>query len=115
MVEHRLVQAYLQVLRDNTLKSYEASGFRMAPPIYEARSGLKYTKIMAIHGAMSNFQESIHSFVDADGNVYKAATWRAPAKGVRYRLEQDMEILKERVDPYGSYLYKGADRPLGVL
>ena len=108
MVEHRLVPAYLQVLRDNTLKSYEASGFRMAPPIYEARTGLKYTKIMAIHGAMSNFQESIHSFVDEEGNVYKAASWRAPAKGVRYSLEQDMEILKERVDPYGGYLYKGA-------
>ena len=107
MVEHRLVQAYLQVLRDNTLKSYEAAGFsHLTPPIYEARPGVKYTKIMAIHGAMSNFQESVHSFVDAAGNVYKAASWRAPAAGVRYRLEQDMEILKKRVDPYGSYLYK---------
>ena len=109
MIEHRLVPEYLQVLRDNTLKSYEASGFsRLTPPVYEARPGVKYTKIVATHGAMSNFQQTVHSFVDAEGNVYKAASWRAPAAGVRYRLEQDMEILKERVDPYGSYLYKGA-------
>ena len=107
MVEHRLVQAYLQVLRDNTLKSYEASGFTQTPPTYDAQPGLKYTKIVVTHGAMSNFQESIHSFVDEEGNVYKAASWRAPAKGVRYSLEQDMEILKVRVDPYGSYLYRG--------
>ena len=106
MIEHRLVQAYLQVLRDNTLESYQASGLTLAPPIYEARPGVKYTKIVATHGAMSNFQQSVHSFVDAAGNVYKAASWRAPAAGVRYRLEQDMEILKKRVDPYGSYLYK---------
>jgi hypothetical protein len=97
------------VLRDNTLKSYEASGFsRLTPPIYEARAGKKYTKIVVRHSAMSNFQESVHSFVDAAGNVYKAAGWRAPAQGVRYRLEQDMELLKVCVDPYGSYLYKGA-------
>jgi hypothetical protein len=106
MVEHRLVAEYLQVLHENTEASYQKSGFSQERPIYEARSGSKYTKIVVRR--TGHFQESVHSFVDANGNVYKAAGWRAPAKGVRYRLEQDMELLKHIVDPYGSYLYKGA-------
>jgi hypothetical protein len=108
MVEHELVAEYLQVLHDNTEASYQKSGFSQERPTYDARSGSKYTKIVVRHGAGRNFQESVHSFVDANGNVYKAAGWRAPAAGVRYRLAQDMELLKHIVDPYGSYLYKGA-------
>ena len=109
MVEHRLVQEYLQVLRDNTLKNYQAYGCTQTPPTYDAQPGSKYTKIVVRHGAaMTGYQRGVHSFVDAEGNVYKAASWRAPAKGVRFRLEHDMVLLKRCADPSGSYLYKGA-------
>lgn len=53
-------------------------------------------------------QVSVHSFVDKmTGEVYKAAGWAAPAKGVRYNLADDAsrEAMFERVDPFGSYLY----------
>jgi hypothetical protein len=42
------------------------------------------------------------------GEVYKSASWKAPAKGVRY----DLRIIKQREDILancdwaGSYLYK---------
>jgi len=29
-------------------------------------------------------QRSVHAFVDAEGNVYKAAGWTGPAAGIRY-------------------------------
>ena len=35
------------------------------------------------------------------GNVYKAAGWQAPAKGVRYYIDSD-DI---NFDSYGSFLY----------
>ena len=37
--------------------------------------GRKYVKIAQKLGS----QRSVHSFVDADGKIWKAATWKAPA------------------------------------
>ena len=47
---------------------------------------------------------SVHAFVDEDGNVYKPAGWKAPAKGIRARLE-DIVSGKQKVDWSGGYLY----------
>jgi hypothetical protein len=42
------------------------------------------------------------------GEVYKSATWKAPAKGVRYdlRIIGQREALLENADWAGSYLYR---------
>jgi hypothetical protein len=68
--------------------------------------GKKYAKIIHIS---SGGQRSAHAFVDMNnGDVYKSATWNAPAKGVRYNLmdEQSCEQMYKRADWSGSYLYK---------
>jgi len=68
-------------------------------------SGHKYHKIfMCINGK----RDSIHAFIDKKtGNVYKPASIKAPAKGVRYdlRLINDREWLFANADWSGSYLY----------
>ena len=68
-------------------------------------SGRKYHKIfMCINGK----RDSIHAFIDKKtGEVYKPASIKAPAKGVRYdlRLIKDREWLLENADWSGSYLY----------
>jgi hypothetical protein len=51
---------------------------------------------------------SVHAFVDRKtGSVYKAASWRGPAKGVRYdlRIIEQREWLLENADWSGQYLY----------
>ena len=64
--------------------------------------GRKYLKVVMV----SN-QRSVHAFVDKKtGDLYKAASWRAPAKGVRYNLINDMNILRKNADWAGSYLYR---------
>lgn len=68
-------------------------------------SGRKYHKIIMEDGA----NRSVHAFVDKkSGDVYKAASWKAPAKGVRYNLvsKDNYEMLKARCDWSGGYLYK---------
>ena len=66
--------------------------------------GRKYLKIvMDARGS-----KSVHAFVDKKtGEVYKAASFKSPAKGVRYdlRLIKDREWLLENADWAGSYLY----------
>jgi len=49
---------------------------------------------------------SAHAFVDiATGDLLKAASWKAPAKGARGNLVTDMDEVKERFTWAGGYLY----------
>lgn len=67
-------------------------------------SGRKYHKIVMVTN-----QRSSHAFVDKKtGEVYKPASWKAPAKGVRFNLNiiNEREWLFENADWSGSYLYK---------
>ena len=70
---------------------------------FEIEEGRKYYKIVMV----SN-QRSVHAFVDKKtGDVYKPASWKSPAKYVRYNLlDSDScdECLK-RADWAGGYLY----------
>jgi len=72
---------------------------------YVIESGNKYHKIILVDGGGSR---SVHCFVDKKtGEVYKSASWKSPAKGVRYdlRLIKDREWLLENADWSGGYLY----------
>lgn len=67
-------------------------------------SGRKYHKIIMI----ANGSRSVHSFVDRKtGELYKSASWKAPAKGVRYdlRIIEQREWLLQNADWSGQYLY----------
>jgi len=66
--------------------------------------GRKYYKIVEIN--KDGEPTSAHSFVDFEGNLYKVANWNTPAKGIRYNLNTDMELLEKVADFYTSYLYK---------
>lgn len=68
-------------------------------------SGTKYHKIfMCINGRRG----SIHAFIDKKtGEVYKPASIKSPAKGVRFdlRLIEQREWLFQNATWHGSYLY----------
>lgn len=69
-------------------------------------TGRKYHKIVMVDSSGSR---SAHAFVDKKtGEVYKTASWKAPAKGVRFdlRLIEQREWLLENATWCGSYLYK---------
>jgi hypothetical protein len=75
------------------------------PIDYEIETGSKYHKIVFVDGGASR---SVHCFVDKKtGEVYKSATWRTPAKGVRYdmRLIEQREQILATCDWSGGYLY----------
>lgn len=67
-------------------------------------TGRKYHKIiMSVNGS-----RSVHAFIDKKtGQVYKSASFKAPAKGVRYdlRIIEQREWLFKNADWAGSYLY----------
>ena len=70
-------------------------------------TGRKYHKIIMVTESDSR---SVHGFVDKKtGEVYKAASFKAPAKnGVRFdlRIIEQREWVLENCDWAGGYLYK---------
>ena len=75
------------------------------PIDYVIESGKKYHKVIMIDGGSSR---SVHAFVDKNtGEVYKSASWKSPAKGVRFdlRVVNQREWLFAHADWSGGYLY----------
>ena len=78
---------------------------------YIIESGRKYHKIIMVIDNGPNRMgpsRSVHAFVDKKtGQVYKSASWKSPAKGVRYdlRIIEQREWLLKNADWAGSYLY----------
>ena len=72
-------------------------------------SGRKYHKIWMEDTSNSR---SVHAFVDMKtGEVYKPASVKAPAKGVRFNLLiiKEREFVLENCDWAGGYLYRNAN------
>ena len=98
------IRKYCLMLCDALLMDIERqhpnSGYK-----FYIESGRKYHKIIMETEAGSR---SVHAFVDKKtGNVYKAASFKAPAKIVRYNLLEiaSREQRFERADWAGGYLY----------
>ena len=98
------VRKYTLMLCDALLMDFNRRGHTLEYKFY-IESGRKYHKIIMETEAGSR---SVHAFVDKKtGDVYKAASFKAPAKGVRFNLLSitSREKCFERADWAGSYLY----------
>ena len=69
--------------------------------------GRKYIKVnqFRVHADGSFSNDGVFMFIDKEsGACYKPASFKAPAKGIRFFLESLVDN-PEIVDPYGSFLY----------
>jgi len=74
----------------------------LTPPTIIVKFGRKYAKIIKEQkGSRERGQRSVYGFVDAHtGDLYKAASWRAPAKHVRGSIFADDGGMSS-CTPYG--------------
>ncbi|AGH31716.1 hypothetical protein SWZG_00210 [Synechococcus phage S-SKS1] len=92
-------------LQQSHQRQYPNSGRNYS---YALISGRKYHKVMQ---CVDGQTESVHAFIDKKtGEVYKAASIKAPAKGVRFNLLiiEEREFVLENCDWAGGYLYRNA-------
>ena len=98
-------------LEDNFKSRNKGKVGGYAAPVYKfvIESGRKYHKIvMEVPNDNRPPSRSVHAFVDrTTGDVYKPASFKAPAKHVRFNLciMSDREWLLENADWAGGYLY----------
>jgi hypothetical protein len=82
---------------------HDKAGFSCVPCEFVIEEGRKYYKIIKV----GEHQRSVHAFVyKKSGDLYKAHSWAAPAKGIRYNLMNDLENVLTKCDWAGSYLYR---------
>ena len=100
------VRKYTLMLCDALLDNFKSKNNRKTDGYkFYIESGRKYHKIIMETGDNSR---SVHAFVDKKtGEVYKPASFKAPAKIVRFNLLliKDREWLLENADWAGGYLY----------
>ena len=99
------IRKYCLMLCDALLMDIERqhpnSGYK-----FFIEEGRKYHKIVQTDTSGGG---AVHAFVDKKtGEVYKPASWRGPAKDVRFdlRLIEQREWVLENCDWAGGYLYK---------
>lgn len=88
----------------NIHTDYMACEFpNMAPDEITSKIGKRYAKIIRTH--VANNGRSVHCFVDiTNGDVLKAASWKAPAKHARGNIFDEHDGLKN-MNEYGpAYL-----------
>ena len=99
------VRKYCLMLCDALEQDFKSRYPNSDPYKFSIQSGRKYHKIVQTD---SGEGAAVHAFVDKKtGEVYKSASWRGPAKHVRFdlRLIKDREWLLENADWAGGYLY----------
>ena len=100
---------YCRSLEQNYQQSYPNSS---SDKTFKMKLGKKYWKIVQsdIDANGKEWSGGVHAFVDKNtGEVYKPASWKSPAKHVRY----DLSIISHRqklhdpkyTDWAGGYLY----------
>ena len=73
---------------------------------FDIESGRKYHKIIM---ETADGNRSVHAFVDkVTGDLYKSASFKSPAKGVRFNLlnVEQREFVLENCNWAGEYLYR---------
>jgi len=100
------IDGLIDKLIENYTKQYQGNDL-----VFEVVRGTKYYKLIQRsirRNSLGSDGGSVHAFVHRQsGAVYKPASWKAPAKHVRYNLLDDVsyETCLHNADWHGSYLY----------
>ena len=99
------VERYCEMLCEALTQDFTSRHPNSSPYKFYIESGRKYHKIVMETESQSR---SVHAFIDKRfGHVYKPASFKAPAKHIRYNLlvDKSREECFARCDWAGGYLY----------
>jgi len=101
-VETRM-RGFVEKVQEETRKHYTEKYAILPIPVISVKTGSKFYAVWSYNGT----QNSIYCFVDkSNGDIYKAATWRAPAKHVRGSIFDKNFSWDKGVTLYGGAYLK---------
>ena len=86
------IDNYIKELTEAHDKMYAEQYENLTPPKFEYTIGKKYIRI--IRACTYSTSRSVHCFLDFDGNIYKSASWKTPAKGIRGNVHNEKKPLQ---------------------
>lgn len=103
-----------RALLDKWIDDLNANGAKYHQTFSYTEGG-KYIRVSYTFGG--RYDTAVFAFVDADGNIYKPAGWKTPAKGVRARIDQnppmdekDLYSARYRAAVYGESVKEDEQR-----
>ena len=101
-----MIQHYAEVLCEALAQDFRSrNNGTLDGYTFTIESARKYHKVIMTTGCGSR---SIHAFIDRkDGSVYKPASWKAPAKHVRFNVldQASRDLMLSKASWCGGYLY----------
>ena len=101
-----IIRAFVIALNNKSQLGHMGMGY--GNKVYSVNNGRKYAKVVCTDTYNGRESRSVFCFIDRNtGDVYKPATWKAPAKGVRYTIDTltSARELAEVSDGHGRFLY----------
>ena len=97
MITQRNIYDFTARCQTMTDTHYAKTHDRVAPPTFTVDFGRKFARIVR-----NDAGQSVHCFVDmTNGDVRKAAGWKAPAKHARGNINDDSQGM-DAMTPYGA-------------
>ena len=85
----KTAEDYVKEIKEASDAEWKRNGYTLAPPEFSIMRGSKYIRIVRTTFG----SKSVHCFLDADGNIYKSASWKTPAKGIRGNINNEKKPL----------------------
>ena len=99
------IENYVKELETKNNERLHAQGNDIVRYVFGVEYGKKYARIWHADRTQDGSEpkyKSVFCFVDENGNIYKPAGWKAPAKGIRATLENPIYFMHEL---YKTYRY----------
>jgi len=85
------IETYVAAIQEAKQKDFDRLNYTLPVPTYKVVTGKRFHKVTESSPYGGN---SVHCFVEiATGNIYKAAGWNAPAKGIRGNIQDEKRPL----------------------
>lgn len=99
----KTVEDYVKEIKAASDADWVKRGYDMKfAPTFEIMPGSKFYRIVIISGYGGMCGRSVHCFVDKQGNIFKSASWKIPAKGIRGNIND----IKKPLLGWDYYNYK---------
>jgi hypothetical protein len=80
---------YIKEVKEASDAEWKARKYTLPAPEFSLECGRKFIRVV-----ITTFgSKAVHCFLDNDGNIYKASSWKIPAKGIRGNINNDKKPL----------------------